>query len=433
MFDFIFYSPEELFQKGKLLHDSGDPARAVKYYKLAAKKGHSKAQVNLGYCYKQGEGVEKSISEAIKWYKKAAESGNIYAIVNLAKAYRNGVGLPQDKTKAFEMFLMAAEKGIVDAQIEVASCYHHGIGAKQSYADAFKWYKAAANSGDAEAICNIGVYYEYGMGVACNVEQAVAYYEQASNLGSNLATTNLASCYEDGKGCKQDLQKAKELYLRAAGKGYARAQNNLGVIFLLGKGTRQDLGQAEYWLRKAANQNHKDAINNLSVLLRRKKKLEDTDNFQQEYSEMAKKFGINKIDISKFSPDDKKDMDMAIGIIVKDVKKNLKLKKARVRPPSLWEPQIDGILDDNKSFSVIIRVAHAPGFPQGMGKDAFNTWNSLMNEYKEPNLTPTESELANIHTDLIFFAYVGLMATGSFDENGNAGFYAKYEGLKRLK
>ena len=85
MFDFIFYSPEELFQKGKLLHDSGDPARAVKYYKLAAKKGHSKAQVNLGYCYKQGEGVEKSISEAIKWYKKAAESGNIYATTKNAR------------------------------------------------------------------------------------------------------------------------------------------------------------------------------------------------------------------------------------------------------------------------------------------------------------------------------------------------------------
>lgn len=433
MFDFLFSSPEQLFQKGKLLHDSGNPADAVKYYKIAAKKGHTKAQVNLGYCYKQGEGIKQSISEAMKWYKMAADAGEIYAVVNLAKAYRNGVGLPQDKTKAFEMFLMAAEKGIVDAQIEVASCYHHGIGTKQSYVSAFKWYRTAADAGDVEALCNIGVYYEYGNGMASNIEQAVAYYKQAADLGSILAITNLASCYENGKGCKQNFEKARELYLKAAEKGNARAQNNLGVIFLLGKGIQQNLTQAEYWFKKAASQNFQDAKDNLAVLLQKKKEIDHEDNIQQEYSEKAKTFGINKIDVSKFSPDDKKDIDMAIGIIVEDVKKKLKLKMARVRPPELWEPQIDGILDDNKSFSIIIRVALAPGMPRGNQKDSTNLWDSLMDEYKEPDLTPTEIELCNIHTDIIFYAYVGLMATGSFDENGNAGFYVKYTGLKKLK
>lgn len=185
--------------------------------------------------------------------------------------------------------------------------------------------------------------------------------------------------------------------------------------------------------KKAAAQKNKDAIDNLAVLLRRKKDLENTANSRTEYIERSSVFGINKIDISRFSLDDKKDMDMAIGIIVKDVKRNLNLRMARVRPPELWEPQIDGILDDDRSFSVIIRIAHAPRFSYAMQENAFSTWKSLMDEYKEPNLIPTETELANIHTDLIFFANVGLMFSGSFDENGNAGFYAKYEGLKRLR
>ncbi len=431
-FLFIFYSAEQLFQKGKLLHDSGNPKKAVKYYKRAAKKGHTKAQVNLGYCYKNGEGIERSIPNAMKWYQKAADAGEIYAVVNLAKAYRNGIGFPQDKTKAFEMFLVAAKQGIVDAQVEVASCYHHGVGTKQSYKDAFYWYQKAANSGDAEAICNIGVYYEYGNGVDVNIEQAIDCYKKASNLGSTFATTNLASCYQNGKGCIQDLKKAKELYLIAAQKGDARAQNNLGVMFLLGKGTPQNIEQAEYWLRKAAKQNNQNAIDNLHALLQQKEELRTPNNPKEKYEELAKTFGINKIDISNFSLDDKKDMDMAIGIVVNDVKKNFKLKMARVRPFELWEPQIDGILDDNKSFSIIIRVTRAPGINPN-DKDSVFTWHLRVREYKEPDLTPTELELNNIHTDYIFYAYVGLMPNGSFDENGNTGFYVKYTGLKKLK
>ena len=35
---------------------------------------------NLGYCYKNGQGVERHHKEAAKWYRKAAEQGNEDAI-----------------------------------------------------------------------------------------------------------------------------------------------------------------------------------------------------------------------------------------------------------------------------------------------------------------------------------------------------------------
>jgi TPR repeat protein len=53
---------------------------AIKWLKKAAEQGDAEAQYNLGFCYGNGEGVEKSFTEAVKWYKKAAEQGHEEAI-----------------------------------------------------------------------------------------------------------------------------------------------------------------------------------------------------------------------------------------------------------------------------------------------------------------------------------------------------------------
>lgn len=47
--------------------------------KLAAEKGDSSAQLQLGHCYYNGWGVEKNEAEAEKWYKMSAEQGNVTA------------------------------------------------------------------------------------------------------------------------------------------------------------------------------------------------------------------------------------------------------------------------------------------------------------------------------------------------------------------
>ena len=42
---------------------------------MAAAKGSSTAQSNLGWLYEQGRGVAKDYAEARKWYRMAAEQG----------------------------------------------------------------------------------------------------------------------------------------------------------------------------------------------------------------------------------------------------------------------------------------------------------------------------------------------------------------------
>jgi TPR repeat protein len=47
--------------------------------KLAAEKGESSAQLQLGHCYYNGWGVTKNVAEAEKWYAMSSEQGNVTA------------------------------------------------------------------------------------------------------------------------------------------------------------------------------------------------------------------------------------------------------------------------------------------------------------------------------------------------------------------
>jgi TPR repeat protein len=47
----------------------------VKWYRQAAEQNFAGAQLNLGVCYEQGEGVGKDAVEAVKWYHLAASQG----------------------------------------------------------------------------------------------------------------------------------------------------------------------------------------------------------------------------------------------------------------------------------------------------------------------------------------------------------------------
>lgn len=53
-----------------------DYKEVVKWLRLAADKGYSKAQNALGQMYYEGEGVPQDYEEAVKWYRLAAGQGN---------------------------------------------------------------------------------------------------------------------------------------------------------------------------------------------------------------------------------------------------------------------------------------------------------------------------------------------------------------------
>jgi len=66
---------------------SKDAEQAVSWYRRAAEAGWTDAQLNLGLCYSNGNGVAKDAEQAVLWYRRAAEAGHADAQSNLGVCY----------------------------------------------------------------------------------------------------------------------------------------------------------------------------------------------------------------------------------------------------------------------------------------------------------------------------------------------------------
>ena len=70
---------------------------AVKWFRLAAKKGDANAQYNLGYCYWLGYGVSQNYKKAEEWWKLAVKQNHLMALDCLVGLYEDGYIVPQPK------------------------------------------------------------------------------------------------------------------------------------------------------------------------------------------------------------------------------------------------------------------------------------------------------------------------------------------------
>ena len=86
-----------------------DEYKAAYWYRLAAERGHSKAQCYLGVMYEEGRGVKQDYFKAVEWYQKAADQGQSDAQFNLGLLYYDGEGVRQNYTKAKEYFGLACD------------------------------------------------------------------------------------------------------------------------------------------------------------------------------------------------------------------------------------------------------------------------------------------------------------------------------------
>ncbi len=114
-------------------------AEAAKWYRLAAEQGLAQAQHNLGVMYAAGDGVAFDPAQAVRWYLKAANQGHRDAQFNLAIHYEEGQGVPQDFTAAHDWSLKAAEAGLPEAQYHLGNLYVGGQGVARNNILAYKW------------------------------------------------------------------------------------------------------------------------------------------------------------------------------------------------------------------------------------------------------------------------------------------------------
>jgi len=97
-----------------------------------ANVGDSRAQIELGDIYINGQGVEANLNEGLKWYLLAANQGNVNAQVRLANIYfifYDSHGLKQNDAEAMKWFRLAAQQGNAEAESRLAQMYVAGLGA----------------------------------------------------------------------------------------------------------------------------------------------------------------------------------------------------------------------------------------------------------------------------------------------------------------
>ena len=272
--------PEKEYTKGLNAYKEHRYIEAVEHLQRAAERGYSEAQLILGSCYFNGDGVNRNIDEAVQWFRKAAEQNNIQAQFRLGMCYLTGIGVNHRENEAIFWLQKAAEGGCSDAQIGLGDLYFKE-GERHDLSKALECYEKAgeqarssranemavcllyttvvekANEGDAHfQFLAHEAYSEGKEGITKNDKEALKWLLKSANSGYSPAEMKLYSVYKDGmQGVPTDIKEATKWLKKAADHGHVEAQFLLGSSYYLGiNGFIKDKTEGVKWFEKAANQ-----------------------------------------------------------------------------------------------------------------------------------------------------------------------------------
>lgn len=103
------------FEDGVWAYLKKDYSLAIAKFRLAAAQSNSLAQLELGFMYDKGEGVEQDYAEAFKWFKLAADQGNAQAQYCIGLMFRDGKSVAQDYDEALKWLNFAAAQDLMAA------------------------------------------------------------------------------------------------------------------------------------------------------------------------------------------------------------------------------------------------------------------------------------------------------------------------------
>jgi TPR repeat protein len=143
--------PQKCFAEGERLYDGQNMKEAAEWFLRAARLGHAKAQLQIGWHFETGIGVRQDFGAALEWYRKSADQGNGQAMSNLGTLCEDGLGTRQDWVQAAQWYRRGADANTAQACSRLARAYRFGIGVHQDRSRAIEWYRRAAALGDASS------------------------------------------------------------------------------------------------------------------------------------------------------------------------------------------------------------------------------------------------------------------------------------------
>lgn len=202
-------------------------------FREEAEKGNADAQVFVGNCYANGDGVAKDIGQAMSWYRKAAMNGHAQAQCDMGVRYLYGLGVAKDEIEAYAYFSLAGSSN------SLASQNLSFLQSKLSTDDRLLGLKRKKELQDE---------------MAANRAGKVVGGGQAERLDGQLSQSNSAPSEEKLRKDSEDDRAKAEGYRTKAEAGDARAQYFLGYSYFNGRGVAKDVDESFKWYRKAAEQ-----------------------------------------------------------------------------------------------------------------------------------------------------------------------------------
>ena len=99
------------FAEGLEAYKAKNYKEAFKIWYSLAEQGHAKAEYNIAFMYRAGEGVPENYAKAAEWYRKAAKNNDIEAQVMLGIMYKNGDGVSKNNVNSYMWFSIAKANG----------------------------------------------------------------------------------------------------------------------------------------------------------------------------------------------------------------------------------------------------------------------------------------------------------------------------------
>jgi len=140
-----------VFKEGERLFNAGDMPGAVRAFARCAGMGDASCELQLGWHYEEGKGIEKNLGTAVRWYRAAAEQNHPRAEENLGTMYQLGRGVAKNCKTAVEWYARGALQNDHGNLYSLARMYHYGFGVKEERAKAHALYCQSAALGNLKA------------------------------------------------------------------------------------------------------------------------------------------------------------------------------------------------------------------------------------------------------------------------------------------
>lgn len=146
------YNPRRCFNLG-YGYDTGTPDKgqsdkiAAVLYQFACEGGFASGCTNLGYMYRDGQGVSQNYDRAIELYQQGCEGGSAGGCFGLGHMYGTGKGVSRDYDRAVELFKQSCDGGNASGCSSLGNYYRLGISVSQDTSLARKYLQQGCDGG----------------------------------------------------------------------------------------------------------------------------------------------------------------------------------------------------------------------------------------------------------------------------------------------